>query len=127
MFITKEINLVDFEKEFAELKIEAEEIIDNLLEDGSDPDAVYSIEHHFAADDFAQLEKAAIAAFKLGYDVSDPEELELEDGQKIFAFDCTVETELDIDTITRDIEALLKLSIEQDITYDGWGTYFEES
>ncbi|MGC3835609.1 ribonuclease E inhibitor RraB [Moritella viscosa] len=101
---------MDFEKEFAELKVEAEEIIDNLLEDGSDPDAVYSIEHHFAGDDFAQLEKAAIAAFKLGYDVSDPEEVELEDGQTVFA----------------DIEALLKMSIEQDVTYDGWGTYFEE-
>lgn len=117
---------MDFEKEFAELKVEAEEIIDNLLEDGSDPDAVYSIEHHFAGDDFAQLEKAAIAAFKLGYDVTDPEEVELEDGQTVFAFDCIVETELDIDTITRDIEALLKMSIEQDVTYDGWGTYFED-
>ena len=117
---------MDFEKEFAELKVEAEEIIDNLLEDGSDPDAVYCIEHHFAGDDFAQLEKAAIAAFKLGYDVTDPEEVELEDGQTVFAFDCIVETELDIDTITRDIEALLKMSIEQDVTYDGWGTYFED-
>ena len=118
---------MEFEKEFAELKVEAEEIIDNLLEDGSDPDAVYTIEHHFAADDFAALEKAAIAAFQLGYDVADPEELELEDGQKVFAFDCTVDTELDIDTIVRDIEALLKLAIEHDITYDGWGTYFEEA
>ena len=125
--ITKEIKPVDFEKEFAELKAEAEQIIDNLLEDGSDPDAVYTVEHHFAGDNFAQLEKAAIAAFQLGYDVADPEEIELDDGQKVFAFDCVVETELDIDSITRDIEILLKMSIEQDVTYDGWGTYFEES
>lgn len=117
---------MDFEKEFAELKVEAEETINSLLEDGSDPDAVYAIEHHFAAMDFKKLEKAAIAAFQLGYDVSDPEELELDDGQTVFAFDCTVETELDIDTITRDIEALLKLAVEQDVIYDGWGTYFEE-
>ena len=42
-------------------------IIEELLEDGSDPDALYTIEHHLSADDFETLEKAAVEAFKLGY------------------------------------------------------------
>ena len=40
-------------------------IIEELLEDGSDPDALYTIEHHFSADDFDALEKMAVEAFKL--------------------------------------------------------------
>lgn len=55
-------------------------IIEELLEDGSDPDALYTIEHHFSADDFDTLEKLAVEVFKLGYEVTDPEELELEEG-----------------------------------------------
>ena len=51
-------------------------IIEELLEDGSDPDALYTIEHHFSADDFDALEKMAVEAFKLGYEVTEPEELE---------------------------------------------------
>ena len=35
-------------------------IIEELLEDGSDPDALYTIEHHFSADDFDALEKLAV-------------------------------------------------------------------
>ena len=38
-------------------------IIEELLEDGSDPDALYTIEHHFSADDFDALEKLALEAF----------------------------------------------------------------
>ena len=34
-------------------------IIEELLEDGSDPDALYTIEHHLSADDFETLEKVA--------------------------------------------------------------------
>ncbi len=45
-------------------------IIEELLEDGSDPDALYTIEHHLSADDFETLEKAAVEAFKLGYEVT---------------------------------------------------------
>ena len=51
-------------------------IIEELLEDGSDPDALYTIEHHFSADDFDALEKMAVEAFKLGYEVTEPEELD---------------------------------------------------
>ena len=55
-------------------------IIEELLEDGSDPDALYTIEHHLSADDFETLEKVAVEAFKLGYEVTEPEELEVEEG-----------------------------------------------
>ena len=41
-------------------------IIEELLEDGSDPDALYTIEHHLSADDFETLEKVAVEAFKAG-------------------------------------------------------------
>ncbi len=41
-------------------------IIEELLEDGSDPDARYSIEHHLSADDFEPLKKDAVEAFKHG-------------------------------------------------------------
>ncbi|STS87922.1 ribonuclease E inhibitor RraB [Klebsiella variicola] len=47
-------------------------IIEELLEDGSDPDALYTIEHHLSADDFETLEKVAVEAFKLGYEVTEP-------------------------------------------------------
>ncbi len=46
-------------------------IIEELLEDGSDPDALYTIEHHLSADDFETLEKVAVEAFKLGYEVTE--------------------------------------------------------
>ncbi|EPM9342659.1 ribonuclease E inhibitor RraB, partial [Yersinia enterocolitica] len=55
-------------------------IIEELLDDGSDPDALYTIEHHLSAEKFEVLEKAAVEAFKLGYEVTDAEELEVEDG-----------------------------------------------
>ncbi|MDI5166058.1 ribonuclease E inhibitor RraB, partial [Salmonella enterica subsp. enterica serovar Montevideo] len=42
--------------------------------------ALYTIEHHLSADDFETLEKAAVEAFKLGYEVTEPEELEVEEG-----------------------------------------------
>ncbi len=36
----------------AELQAETREIITDLLNDGSDPDALYIIEHHIAHHDF---------------------------------------------------------------------------
>lgn len=59
-------------------------IIEELLEDGSDPDALYTIEHHLSADDFETLEKAAVEAFKLGYEVTEPEELEWKRAIRLF-------------------------------------------
>ncbi len=41
-------------------------IIEELLEDGSDPDALYTIEHHLSADDFETLEKVAVEGVQAG-------------------------------------------------------------
>ena len=76
--------------------------------------------------DFKQLEEAALAAFKLGYDVEDPAELELEDGSKIWGFDVVVESELDTDVIMEDVDKLSALALNHGVEYDGWGTYFQE-
>ncbi len=59
-----------------ELADETQDIVEAVLEDGSNPDAVYMIEHHISCTDFDQLEKAAVACFKKGYEVTDPEELD---------------------------------------------------
>lgn len=48
-------------------------------------DALYIIEHHIAHHDFDKLEKIALEAFKLGYEVSEAEEFEDEKGHVIFA------------------------------------------
>ncbi|MCW2257416.1 regulator of RNase E activity RraB [Providencia alcalifaciens] len=113
----------------AELDAQYEEtrlIIEELLEDGSDPDALYAIEHHFSANDFALLEKAAVEAFKLGYEVSDAEELEVEDGIKLMCCDVISESALNAELIDAQVEQLMQLAEKMGINYDGWGTYFED-
>ena len=69
------------------LQQETREIIDDLLNDGSDPNALYIIEHHISHHDFDKLEKIALDAFKLGYEVSEAEEFENEDGGEVYCFD----------------------------------------
>jgi hypothetical protein len=103
-----------------------EELITELLTDGSNPDAYHVIEHHFASTDFDLLEKAAIAAFKLGLDVAEPEEAELETGETIFAFDIVTEHLLDVDVISTEVIKMSELAQKCKVDYDGWGTYFEE-
>ncbi|ATC93627.1 ribonuclease E inhibitor RraB [Pseudoalteromonas tunicata] len=104
----------------------SEDIVESLLEDGSNPEVLYEVEHHFVSEDFKQLEAAALAAFKLGYDVEDPAELELEEGGKIWGFDVVVESELDVEAIMEDVDKLAALAQEHHVEYDGWGTYFQE-
>lgn len=99
-------------------------IIEELLDDGSDPEALYSIEHHFASDNFEDLEKAAVEAYKLSYEVTDAEELELDDGSVIFCCDAIREMPLDPDLINEQVTQLIELADRCDVTYDGWGTYF---
>lgn len=82
-------------------------IIDELLEDGSDPDALYTIEHHLSADDFESLEKVAVDAFKLGYEVTDPEELELDGGEVVICCDAISECSLNADIIDEQVEQLM--------------------
>lgn len=101
-----------------------QETIDALLEDGSQADAQYTIEHHLASNDFDKLEKAAVDCFKAGFEVSDAEELMLDDGGTIFCFDAVIERELVREKLDADTDALLKIADKQDVQYDGWGTYF---
>ena len=101
-------------------------IIEELLEDGSDPDALYTIEHHLSADDFETLEKAAVEAFKLGYEVTEPEELELEDGTTVMCVDIISESALKPELIDVQVEQLVNLIGKYNVDYDGWGTYFED-
>ncbi|MGI5309007.1 ribonuclease E inhibitor RraB [Rheinheimera sp. WS51] len=102
-----------------------EETINALLEDGSDPDAEYTIEHHFYDQDFAKLEKLAVALFKLGYEVTDAEEVEFEDGESAWVFDAIREQSLVTETIVADAIKLEALAKKYHVEYDGWGTYFE--
>ncbi|MCK5819086.1 MAG: ribonuclease E inhibitor RraB [Psychromonas sp.] len=101
-------------------------IVDAVLEDGSNPDAVYMIEHHLSCTDLTTLEKATVACFNKGYEVTDHEELILEDGSIILSFDVVIEMNLDEDAIIDDIDDLLKLAQSFSINYDGWGTYPEK-
>lgn len=95
-------------------------IIEELLEDGSDPDALYTIEHHLSADDFETLEKVAVEAFKLGYEVTEPEELEVEEGDMVICCDILSECALNADLIDAQVEQLMTLAEKYDVEYDGW-------
>ncbi|MGL6017424.1 MAG: ribonuclease E inhibitor RraB [Gibbsiella quercinecans] len=101
-------------------------IIEELLDDGSDPDALYTIEHHLSAEKFEVLEQAAVEAFKLGYEVTDAEELEGEDGVLLMCCDVISEIGLNADAIDQQVEQLVQLAEKIGVNYDGWGTYFED-
>ncbi len=101
-------------------------IIEELLDDGSDPDALYTIEHHFSAENFDALEKVAVDAFKLGYEVTDAEELEVEEGVLLMCCDAISEVALKPELIDVQVEQLLALAERHNVNYDGWGTYFED-
>ncbi|EGR4406855.1 ribonuclease E inhibitor RraB [Vibrio cholerae] len=111
--------LIEIQKE------ETRDIIQALLEDGSDPDALYEIEHHLFAEDFDKLENAAVEAFKMGFEVLEAEETEDEDGNKLLCFDATMQSALDAKLIDEQVEKLVNLAEKFDIIYDGWGTYYE--
>jgi regulator of RNase E activity RraB len=101
-----------------------QETIEALLADGSQADADYTIEHHLASSNFDLLEKAAVDAFKAGFEVTDAEELMLDDGGTVFCFDAIVERKLEASPLNQDIDTLLKIADKHDVTYDGWGTFF---
>ncbi|MGL1052380.1 ribonuclease E inhibitor RraB [Vibrio vulnificus] len=110
--------LIEIQKE------ETRDIIAALLEDGSDPEALYEIEHHLFAEDFDTLEKAVVEAFKMGFEVLEAEETEDEDGNKLLCCDATMQSTLDAETIDAQVEKLVHLAEKYDIIYDGWGTYY---
>ncbi len=101
-----------------------QDTIDALLEDGSQADAVYTMEHHLASSNFDILEKAAVDAFKAGFEVTDAEELVLDDGGLVFCFDAIAERKLNAELLNKDTDALLKIADKHSVHYDGWGTYF---
>ncbi|WP_150540211.1 ribonuclease E inhibitor RraB [Actinobacillus vicugnae] len=109
-----------------ELRQETDEIIENLLKDGSDPEALYIIEHHVAHRDFDKLEKLVVDAYKLGYEISEAEEVEEENGKVIFVCDIVSEVNLNADIITAQQKELLPLIEKVGAEYEGWGTYFED-
>lgn len=112
--------------DFNELRQETDEIIENLLKDGSDPDALYIIEHHVAHRDFDKLEKLVVDAYKLGYEISEAEEVEEENGKVVFVCDIVSEVNLNADIITAQQKELLPLIEKVGAEYEGWGTYFED-
>lgn len=111
--------LIEYQKE------ETRAIIEALIEDGSDPDALYDIEHHLFAEDFEVLEKAVIEAFQMGFEVLEAEETEDEDGKKVLCCDAVMQSALDANVIDEQVEKLVHLAEKFDIIYDGWGTFYE--
>jgi hypothetical protein len=101
-----------------------EETIQALKEDGSDISQPHIIEHHFASKDFDILEKAAVDVFKAGFEVTDAEELVLDDGGMVFCFDAVIEKKLDLTAFNKDTQTLLALADKHHVHYDGWGTYY---
>lgn len=101
-----------------------QETIQALTEDGTDTSKVHTIEHHLASKNFDVLEKAAVDAFKSGFEVTDAEELILDDGGTVFCFDAIVEKKLDVDAFNKDVDELLKIADKHSVHYDGWGTYY---
>ena len=112
------------ERQLQEQKQENQEIVEAILADGSEPDAEYTIEHHFSATNFDRLEKAAVEAFKMGFEVNDAEEMELDDGSVIFCFDAIAYHKLEVELLDKACEDLINLAAKQKVDYDGWGTYF---
>ncbi|WP_150138419.1 ribonuclease E inhibitor RraB [Candidatus Enterovibrio escicola] len=106
-----------------EQKSETRGIIAALLEDGSDPSALYTIEHHLSATStYAEMDSVVVEAFKLGFEVK---ELEVKNGSRMICFDAIMETVLNADRIDGQVGKLVALAEKHSIDYDGWGTYFE--
>jgi regulator of ribonuclease activity B len=101
-------------------------IIQELLDDGSDPHALYIIEHHISSQDFDKLEKVAVEAYKLGYEATDPDEDIDDAGNFVIGFDIITESPLNAELINAQIAEVIKLANQFGVNYDGWGTYFED-
>ena len=101
---------MSIERQLKEQLAENREIVEALMADGSEPDAEYTIEHHFSSSNFDRLEKAAVDAFKLGFEVNDAEEMELDDGEIIFCFDAIAYHKLEVPLLDKACEQLLALA-----------------
>ena len=102
------------------------ETVNALLADGSHPEKPHTLEFHIAGKAFPALEKAAVDLFKAEFEVTDAEELVLDDGSVIFSFDAIREMALDVEKINQHTSTILAVCAKHDLFYDGWGTYFVE-
>ena len=102
------------------------DIVEQLLEDGSNSEAMYVIEHHFVALDPQQADEALQLAFLNGWDVSELELVETEDGQHVYCFDVETECPLDEIIINEEVAEMVTFASKNKLEYDGWGTHFEE-
>ncbi|OCG10892.1 hypothetical protein A9G09_12375 [Gilliamella sp. wkB292] len=101
-------------------------IIEELLDDGSDPHALYLIEHHISSQNFDNLEKVAVEAYKLGYEATDPDEDVDDAGNLVIGFDIIAESPLNAELINAQIAEIITLANQFKVNYDGWGTYYED-
>lgn len=102
------------------------DIVEQLLEDGSNEEAMYVIEHHFVADDPTKADEAMQQGFLNGWDVSELELAETEDGEQVYCFDVETECPLDEVIINEEVVSMVSFAEKQGLEYDGWGTHFED-
>ena len=62
----------------------------------------------------------------MGYEVTEPEELEVEEGEVVICCDILSESALNADLIDAQVEQLMNLAEKFNVEYDGWGTYYED-
>lgn len=109
-----------------EYRKEIRDIISQALNDGSDPEGLYLIEHHLFAEDAGKLENMMLEAFRLGYEMDEPEEIEQEDGSQLWCCDLVIESPLKAELLEAQVIQVLKLVEKHHVGYDGWGTWFED-
>ena len=102
------------------------DIVEQLLEDGSNEEAMYVIEHHFVATNAEEADAAMQKGFLNGWDISELEQMEEEDGQIVFCFDVETECPLDEEIIHEEVESMVEFAKNHKLEYEGWGTHFEE-
>ena len=102
--------------------------VQNLLQEAllEEPDVIVLPELWNSGYALDKLEKIAMDAFKVGYEVSEAEEFEEENGNVLFCCDIISEVELKPEIIDAQQKELLPLVEKYQGSYDGWGTYFED-
>ena len=102
------------------------DIVEQLLEDGSNAEAMYLIEHHFVAFTPEEADEAQQQAFLKGWDVSELEQAETEEGELVYCFDIETECPLDEVIIGEEVQGMVSFAEANKLEYDGWGTHFED-
>ncbi|GHB57631.1 regulator of ribonuclease activity B [Psychrosphaera saromensis] len=102
------------------------DIVEQLLDDGSNEEAMYGIEHHFVATTAEEADLAMQQGFLNGWDISELEQMEEEDGQIVFCFDVETECPLEEEIIGEEVVLMVEFADKNKLVYEGWGTHFEE-